>query len=252
MAKNARGWTFINLDDGTKLEGQFEATDVNVSRGAAYAEIQALGRQHPILQFLHGDINDVTFNARLFATSSLDLSALAELTLLRKWSERDEILQRPPTLSFSIGDGHISVDQCVLVSVREQHDRVGVDGQFKGAVLGLHLQRYLPFKLEGGVAPESRYHHVKRRDYYEMLALHEYNDPNAGDIIRARYPDKPILLPGHIVKLPSPRAIATQKSGLRSTALKNAFARQDTPQRTRLREALAARSSNAVSHVLKG
>lgn len=247
-----RAWSLLNLDTGESFEFAYEGTNVGFDHGAGYAQIKAVGRQNPVLQFVAGDLEVLTFTARLFRTSTADSNALLELLLLREWVKIDESLGRPPILSLRMGDGHLALEQCVLFKVAERHvDRMSADGGFKGAEVALTLARYEEFDLSAGLPTESRYHRVRHGEYYEMLAQIEYGDPLVGDALRARNPTKRVLTLGDVVKLPSRRAIAKDALGLRSVPLAAAFARKDSAARANFRDTYDARGAKAVSRVLR-
>lgn len=246
---NFRTWHMINVDTGETLRGQYEAAGISENVGVTYGEHTSLNRQNAALQFLHGNADTLSFQARIFASHAFQ-SVKGELERLKAWTRRQDREARPPIIIFWIGDASVYIE-CVIDSLSDiSYDRFGFSGEIRGATLTVNLRQYVPFSIEGGEPAETRYHRARRRDYYEGLTWREYGNALLGDVIRKRHPTKPHILAGDIIKLPSLAAIRRERVTPRSLALQGAYEKRDTPQRQRLREMLDSRNRTYVSHEL--
>lgn len=229
---NAKTWTLINLDTNEVLQGQFPPDGNTESVGASYAEINGLNRQHPILQFIGGESDKVTLQARFYKRDLSDDSPVDKIKVLKSWARRDAKTRRPPILVFALGGGDLQLDQCVLEGVRDiQYSPPDLIGGVRQIRFSLELKRYKPFDPEATQVTDTRYARAKDGDYYEFLAQQEYGDPLIGDVIRKLHPTQLLLEPGNIVKLPSIEGVRKTRVTQTSIALKTAFGRKDTPQR---------------------
>lgn len=253
----ARTWYIYNLDTDEKIQGQFVAENVVQNVGGTYAERWALSRQHAILQFVHGNSDVVSFQGRFFMTSELIViknDPKKKIQQLIKWTRRDSKLGRPPILSFWIGDAHLSVSECVLESLSNiTYAPPSASGALRDVSFTATIKRWWPYDITlGSEPPETRYHHAKQSDYYEMLALREYANAMLGDVVRKRHPTKQDIETGDIIKLPSKEAIETVRITQTSEPLRTAFGPVLTAQKARRLEMLELRGGDQVSHVLKG
>jgi len=252
-----RKWHLYNKDAGDEIEGQFEPEDLTEGGiGSKYAEHSALNRKHPIVQFLSGESETVSFSAMLYARDSLigsvGFTAIKhDLDKLKNWARRDEKLGRPPILTFWVGDQHVSMDSCVLETLNGiAYGRPTALGTMRSVRMSISLLKYEPFSLEDESSGETRYHRAKTRDYYEMLTYREYGDPAMGDIIRKRHPTKPNIQTADIIKLPSKDALRKDKVKPTSIILETAFDKRASPQRARRLAMLESRDRSHVSHVI--
>jgi hypothetical protein len=251
-----RSWKLKNLDTDDEVEGQFEAEDLTENVGTKYSKIAALNRQNPILQFIGGNLETVTFSAKLWnrdAVQTTKGTADDVLETLKSWTRRDSSLGRPPILEFTAaGDHPLTYENCVIESLGGiRYDRPTTGGKMRGVSLSITLLKYEPYTLEGYKGGETRYHRAKTGDYYEMLTFQEYGNPNMGDIIRKRHPSKPNIQTADIIKLPSIEVLRKEKVEATSLALKGAFLRKDSPQRSLRIEMFQKRNVPYVSHVIK-
>jgi hypothetical protein len=255
-------WKLTNLDDDDDtIQGQFEATELTENIGTKYSKVGALNRQNPILQFIGGNLETVTFQARLWnqisgaTAASLATQGAASdvLEKIKSWTRRDDSLGRPPILSFeAAGDHPVAYDHCVIESLGGiRYDQPTVLGKMRGVTLTITLLKYEPYTLKGYQGGETRYHRAKSGDYYEMLTLREYGSAQMGDIIRKRHPSKPNIQTADIIKLPSIEVLRKEQVKTSSIALTNAFGRKESPQRTLRLEMLDKRNIAYVSHLVK-
>lgn len=256
-----RAWNLVRKDTGEILKGQFEAEEVSENLSASWTEKFTLNRQTGVLQFLHGDTNTVSFRSRFYnPTVTGGEFPLFGGKIDKKWNtlktfiQRDDVLQRPPTLIFTVGDGHVQ-RQVVIDSITGiVYDRVAAGGQFKGVTFTLNLREYTEFDIEQTEAVDTRYHHALQGDYYELLAEREYRAPDIGVWLRQQHPAQPNLQVGNVVKLPAPGSpkVRTARSEQISNVFKTSYGKKLTPQRTRRLEMLALRGGPQVSHVVLG
>jgi hypothetical protein len=247
-----RSWHLQSHDVPNQiLHGQFEPQDTTENVGSKYSQHNSLNRAHPIIQFVNGVADTLSFNAQLFARDFLFNSVSDDLTLLKTWAKRDPNLRRPHIVSFWVGDGAIAMDKCVVQGLSDiKYGKPSALGALKDVSLTIHLLQYEPFSLELTEPPETRYHHAKFDDYYEMLCFREYGNPMMGDVIRKRHPDKPSIQVADIVKLPSSEAIRKDTVEPKSLALNTAYGRKETPQRTLRLAVFDEHQRTHVSHVI--
>lgn len=248
---NARTWFLANVDTGQILQGQFEPQATTKNIGVNYAQHTALNRQNPILQFLNRAADTISFQARLFNRHSLEVQAEETLRQLEEWTEIDPALNRPPTMSFWVGDGHLQQIDCVITSLDGiTYGRPSFFGGLREVSLTINLLQYEPFNLESTGTFETRYHRARSRDYYELICYREYKQPLLGDVIRKRHPTQAVLQVNDVVKLPSIEAIRSERVEPKSLVLTTAYGKKITPQKTRRQEMFDLRNRSYVSHVV--
>lgn len=251
-----RNWFLLNNDTFQLVKGQFEAQNVSESRGSAYVERFTLNRNRGVLQFLHGQSPLLSFQGRVFNETILGPiptfgSSGKIVDLLKKWSERDPDLGRPPLLTFWIGDGQVGMPTCVLESISPiNYDQPAFLGAFKGATFTLNLRWYEVFDLKATTNFDTRYARAKLGEYYELLAWQEYKNPMLGVTIRQRHPWQINLTPGQIVKLPSKEGMRRVRPQPTSIVFKDAFAQKPTATRGLQIYMFKRRNKAQVSHVL--
>lgn len=250
-----RRWYLYNYDTFELFESQFHAEELRHEGVAgAYAERWALGRSHPVTQFLRGELQTVSFRSRLFATTLIE-SAEEEIELLKSWTQPDQITNRPPVLEFFVADGGVTYleNPCVLEAVSDlQFHRPTTFGGLRHVEFTITLREYKEFKIQEEAQRETRYHRVKQGEYYELIAYREYKNALLGDPVRKRHPAQATLQPGDVVALPTVSKMLRERTELTSIPLATAFGRKDTPQRALLEEWLELRDETYVSHVLQG
>lgn len=250
LIPNMKVWRLSNLDSNEVLEGQFEAEGLSEEVSTSWAQFTSLNRQNPILQFVHGNADTLSFTGRLFRNNALDSSPQDKLDKLKLWSRIDSSVRRPPILQFSVGDGHVSIN-CVIVGISIRYSRPDFFGGLRDVTFNVSLLQFSTFSLDDEEQTDTRYARASERDYYEMLAYKEYGNPILGDIIRKDHPDKQRLQPGDIVKLPSIEGIRDKEVTQTSTILKTAFGKRDTAQKRLRLSFFDKRSTSYVSHLLQ-
>lgn len=252
ISKSVR-WYLYNLDTDDKFEGQFPPEEVTQDISGTFSEDSALNRESPITQFLHGNLDRVSFRGRLFAEDST-VNLIKPLRLLQKWKKRDPDLFRPPILHFWIGDSTVKVDRCLLESVAGiSYRSFRNDGSPRDISFTINLREYVPYSLVVETGGETRYHRAKEGDYYEWLAQREYGQPLHGVVIRDQHPaQEGKLAVNDVVKLPSPETMRRVVAEPTSIALETAYGRNETPQRALRIDMFDRRNRAHTSYVVLG
>lgn len=247
LIPNFKIWQMKNLDTGELLQGQFEAQNVSRDVGANWGQFTSLNRQNPILQFLNGAQETLSFDGRFFRDSALDQSPKLKLEKLISWTKINDKVRRPPVLQFWVGDGHVQMN-CVISGCTATYQRPDFFGELRDVGFSITLLEFTTFSIDDAKEADTRYAHARERDYYELLAYDEYGNPMIGDVIRKAHPQLQNLAPGDIVKLPSIDGVRTTKVTQTSIPLKTAFGRKDTAQRELRLQFFDKRSNAYVSH----
>lgn len=248
-----RLWYLYNVDTSEIFTGQFHPEDLtHEGVGSVYSDRWALNRQHPITQFVRGELERVSFKGRLHATTAIE-TLEDQINGLKDWARRDEKLKRPPILYFWVGNGDVDFfdSTCLLESVGGiKYDRPTLLGSMRQVTFTVTLREYYEPKITAGAVGETRYHRAKQGEYYELIAFHEYGQPLLGDVIRKQHPSQPALSIGDVVKLPSVEKVRTETVAATSVPLETAFGRKESPQRTLRIEWFDKRDVAYTSHVL--
>jgi len=245
---NFKLWNLRNLDSGQTLQGQFEAENVTREIAVNWGEFTSLNRQNPILQFLNGAAERVSFDGRFFSKHALDSSPEAKLDMLTAWTRIDPALRRPPILQFWVGDGHVTIN-CVIVALSATYERPDFFGGLRDVGFTASLLEFTTFSLDDAEETDTRYARARDRDYFELLAFEEYGNPMIGDVIRKKHPALQSLEAGDIVTLPSIEGVRGVPITQTSIPLKTAFGRKDSPQRRLRLQFFDKRSGDYVSHL---
>lgn len=248
---NFKIWNMRNLDTGQVLQGQFEAENVAREIATNWGQFTSLNRQSPILQFLNGSAEKVSFDGRFFRNHALDTTPEIKLETLVSWAKLDlqnTSVRRPPIVQFWVGDGHLMIN-CVIVGVSVGYQRPDFFGGLRHCNFTVSLLEFAAFSIDDAEEINTRYARARERDYYELLAYEEYGNPLIGDVIRKDHPALQRLQSGDIVKLPSIEGIRNTEVTQTSIPLKTAFGRKDTAQRRLRLEFFDKRSGSYVSHL---
>jgi hypothetical protein len=228
----ARVWrirVMDGLNEGKIIVGQFEGTDVQVGPFEAdYSSKTSIGRQKPILQYVGGKNELLTYNVMFFGGGTEYINR--RLDELRQLTMRDRQLGRPPVLNAQMPGGHLQ--SCVLRAVSNiQLGTLMANGTVRFVNLTLSFEEHVPFRLRETIPKETRYHRARTGDTFEALARLEYGDPMLGIVLAHRHPDLSGGIPvGTTVKLPSYDAIKRDPVVPTSVALKNLGQRYDSEQ----------------------
>jgi len=226
-----RSWAMVNNLTSETLNGDFVAEDVSRDVGAEWSEESSLGRATPLLAFINGKSDTVSFNARFFRRDILHSDPQERLETLISWVAPDPKIARPPDVTFMLGSGNL-VQTCIIDSVTGiKYDEPDWLGFIRQVQFTVNLRKFVPFSFDGTTVTDTRYHRAAEGDYYELICQKEYGDPAIGDVIRKRHPTQPLLSAGDIVKLPALEGVRTERIKQTSIALRTAYGRKDTPQK---------------------
>lgn len=248
---SAKLWELGNYETGGEVKGQFHAEDLKRNVDPNWSETYSVGQQNPIHQFIRGSADMVSFKGRFFADWLTD-SVTSQIDKLISWAKIDKELRRPPILYFWHGDGHVRLRKCIIWSLSNiEYGEPRWDGSPRHVVFDITLKEYVPFTLEEKPTGESRYHHSKFGDYFELICYREYAEPLIGDVIRRRHYTTPQLQVGDIVKLPSSSTLLNESIEPKSIQLKTAFKPKESPQRTNRIDIFNKRNIVYTSNVIK-
>lgn len=229
-------WRLIRLDPPVQVfEAQFAPEDYTEDAGTAWGEVAVPRRVEPVLQWLRGEADTVSFKARFFNTGALDAAALArqgfgavtgllptseravrqavlgrdvarDVLTLKKCRMPDPVLGRPPRFAFEWGQD-IRFD-CVVQSLGGiKYGELWRFGQIRDVTFQIALRKVgADFDLErvdpSAKPHDSLYKPMATGGTYESLAARQYGSPILGVHLRQRntaaFPQ-----PGEVVRLPS-------------------------------------------------
>lgn len=186
-------WTIFDQDRGEAIVGQFVAQSVVKNVSANIASSSSYNAQFPILQWVSGELETVSFTAKLWAVDSTDFSVDDRLERLEALVKRQSDLKRPPICSFSLGDvPSLSIDCLVRSLGGITYDEVREDGTLRGVTLQIALERFVEFEIEATdpSKPEefTRIRRARSGDSYESIAADEYADAELGILLRQLNP----------------------------------------------------------------
>lgn len=249
-------WTLVSRDDGTEIEGQFQAQNVRENVSGVWAQQGTLGLDQPILQFVRGELETIQFDVKVFARhrGTLGTGVNAEdirttVDQIRDLARRDPGLGRPHVWVFAIGEQFSQ--QVIIQSVGGiRYDRFRPsDGSLRGVLFSMTLWRYEPYEPPGlTTVAESLVTSFKTGETYEHVAKRVHGDPLLGEALRRRNPDNRVPQEGDVVHVPSARTLRLESLPLtpQSLPLKDGDA-----QRENKVNAFEARGGTYFSHVLK-
>lgn len=186
-------WTLFDRDRNEEIVGQFVAQSVTREVSGRIARSESHNAQFPIVQWLGGELETVSFSAKLWARDSTDFSVEDRLERLEQLVRRQDDLKRPPVCAFSLGDVRSLQIDCLVRSIGGiTYDEVRSDGSLRGVELQISLERYEVFDFEATdpATPETftRIRRARAGDSYESVALDEYGDPELGVLVRQLNP----------------------------------------------------------------
>lgn len=247
-----RVWNLFNTDTFELVRGQFHPEDLTMDISTAWSEKFGLNREHPIVQFLHGEVETISFRSRLVATTLIE-DLEDDLDKLKSFARYDESLGRPPILEFWFGSGSFNLfrQPCRLTGLNGiSYKRPTFFGNLRHVEFTINLREIKEFSLEGPTIGNTRYHRAVEGDYYEYLTQREYNNPLLGDAIRKIHPDQPNIQTGDVIELPTASKLRKTKITQTSIALQDGFGRKESPQRSLRLAEFERHNRTKVSHVI--
>lgn len=185
-----------NLRQGDRIYGQFTPQDMTHQLGANVPEAGGFSRTNPLVQWVGGSVETLTFQARLFSEHSQDQTAAKKLSILKKLRESLPPMNRPPITTFFWGQAFPGGIRCLVESLGGvKYDEIRPDGTLRGVTLSITLKKvtYHNFvrNVESPVEQTPR-HTVREGETYEMIALRRWGDPMFGVPLRQMNPRFPM------------------------------------------------------------
>jgi hypothetical protein len=214
-------WTMTSLDDKSFFEGQFRPTGLSENISAAYSEVGTLGLAQPVVQFVRGNLDTITFTARCWAYSQglLGLGPMKNVfsqddiegavEAIKNMCRPDEKLGRPHV--YVLGIGGTFQRQVVVQSVggiKYDNMRPAQGGSLRGVTFDITCLRYVAFGEATTKAAESLIYRAKEGDFYETIAANLYNQPLLGEALRRRNPERRDLAQGDPIHVPPARVLS--------------------------------------------
>jgi hypothetical protein len=184
------------LSVGDIIQGQYQPQNVNHTLGSTIAEAGGFSRANPLIQWVGGALETLTFEARLFSLHRNDQTARDKLETLKILRTPCQPMGRPPLTRFFWGDLIPGGMPCFVESIGGvQYDEIRSDGSIRGATLSISLKRFTPFTIERTTtSPVERTptHVVRSGETYEMIAMRHWGDPMLGIPLRQQNPRYPM------------------------------------------------------------
>jgi hypothetical protein len=239
-------WKLEVLDDPTQFViGQFIPTEFEEGVSTNYAFQVGFGSENPVMQWVNGRLDTVSFTARLYAASIAE-SITSKLNTLKSFARKDPARRSPPPLLFTWG--REIAKQCVLISLGGiRYDDIHIDGRIRGVALQIDLVEYREYQnaVESLGNGESFIHIAKDGDTFESIAAFHFARPDWGDLIRRRNPEFVALSPGDRVEVPEAWVLRTEKVEPQSIPF-----RRKTAQLANRALVFEARNYTYISHVV--
>lgn len=183
------------LTSGMTITGQFTPTKVRAPMGANVPEAGGFGRTNPLIQWVGGTLDTISFSARLFSDVKKDRSAEFKYETLKLLMKSHSPLGRPPLTRFFWGNAINGGMLCFISQLDANFDEIRLDGSQKGLELQITLKKFTPFRIEKtSASPTERtpIHVAKAAETYEMIAYRRYGDPLLGVSLRQQNPRYPM------------------------------------------------------------
>jgi hypothetical protein len=218
-------WTMTSLDDGTYIEGQFRPTGLTENISAQYAEQATLGHSQPVLQFIRGELETISFQAKCWAYSQGLLGTPAgkfdfcdieeQVDAIKAMPRIDPDLGRPHVWVLTVGESFQQQVVCRSVGgIRYDMMRPAQGGSLRGVLFQMDLLRYVP--VGASVEPaESLIYRAKTGDYYEAIAASIYGKAILGEALRRRNPEYRTLSEGTPIHVPPRRSLERETRALK-------------------------------------
>ena len=173
----AKLWN-VSVNPPTSIDVMFNPTDYGIDRGASYAELDVLGLDTPILQFLRGEAQ--TLSLTLFLDGSDGRQPVTDtLDALRAFVTIDGELHAPPICLFQWGDQSF---QGVVTTLKEKFSLFDSDGNVVRATVTLSLKSYVPADVQiraikASSPDRTRVRTVRDGETLAQLAYEAYGQP---------------------------------------------------------------------------
>ena len=227
-------WKLTSLDTSVVIEGQFLPQDLTENISSDYSSTTTTARGAPFIHFSAEGSRSITFTARVFAKHQGLFGLLQDeiedlVTKIRRSPSVDSDLGRPHVWLFEAGK-YVEM-KCVVRSVGGiTYDRMRpLDGSLRGISCRLDLLEFVDYSTQSATANESLVVPILEGDSYELLASRHYGDPNAGEALRRRNPERPTPVAGEVIHVPPKDKLmrgfrrAPQSRVLKDKALRTGF-----------------------------
>jgi len=189
-------WVLTDLDRGDDIVGQFTPQDLSKTVAGSIAVGESVGLDRPILQWISGEVEEVSFRAKLWAADSEDFTVEDRLVRLETLVRRNSDLGRPPVCNFGLGSLATLRFDCLVRSIGGvTYDEVREDGTLRGVSLTITLLRYeeVDWVVTDPSVPQqfTRVRRARAGDTYETIARDEYGDALLGVLLRQLNPRVP-------------------------------------------------------------
>jgi len=202
--RNAKLWHLLvqedaptaNLHQGDRIYGQFTPQEVTHELGANIPEAGGFSRTSPVVQWVGGTVETLSFQARLFSEHRDDQTASEKLAVLKKLRESLPPMNRPPLMSFFWGTAFPGGIKCFVESLGGvKYDEIRPDGSLRGVTLSITLKKVVPHNFSRNVespVEQTPLHTVREGETYEMIAYRRWGDPMLGVPLRRMNPRYPM------------------------------------------------------------
>lgn len=192
--RSVKQWYFIIQEDcayfhrGDRLVSQFTPQQVQRNLGENIVDGGGFSREAPIIQWVGGQLETFSFEARFFSEHHNDATAAKKLDQLEKLRSRDPNLGRPPLLAFFWGVAIPDGFPCLLDGLGTiSYDEIREDGTLRGFTTQITLKRYKEYRIESvpiSQGERTPVYVAKHGDTYESIAQWRYGDPLLGVLLR--------------------------------------------------------------------
>ena len=214
-----------NLFTGDRIYGQFTPQEVTHNLASNVPEAGGFSRANPLVQWVGGSVETISFQARLFSEHSDDRTATQKLETLKELRLPDATLGRPPLTRFFWGEAIPGGMTCFVQSLGGvKYDEIRPDGSLRGVSLSITLKKFTPFRIQRVLTSpveQTPVHTVRNNQTYEMIAQQKWGDPMLGVILRRMNPRFPMerwapkgvadLSSGEIVKIFDKSEVSQQR-----------------------------------------
>lgn len=186
----------INMRAGDRIYGQFTPQDFTEDLGANVPDAGGFSRSSPLVQWVGGTAETLTFQARLFSEHSDDNTAKDKYEKLKLLRIALPPLNRPPITNFFWGNVFPGGVPCFVQSLGGvRYDEIRSDGSIRGLTLNITLKKITYFRIERTIqspTEQTPVHVVRDGETYEMIAYRQWGDPLLGVPLRRMNPRFPM------------------------------------------------------------
>jgi hypothetical protein len=194
------------------IKVQFNPTEYGIDSGSSYAELKVPGLKMPLLQFVRGDAQTLSFELFLDGTdkrasNNPDDTVEGRLRKIRAFVTIDPDLHAPPVCLFQWQQVRF---QGVVTSLKEKYTLFDESGKVLRATVTLTLKSYQAVEVQlremGLMSPDrSRVRILREGETLDRIANEAYGNPRLWrPIAEANGIDRPRFLdPGTPLKIPS-------------------------------------------------